>query len=1823
MFASKYADHSPNVAFGSASSTNESKPLPSLPDHGNLNASKHAASESSTHHSKRTSASASSAHAKKASKPSFEPPAASVTGTNADISLTENQHRPEARNTRQETAIENINPRTAAGNSLGASLTQTPDTKQDSARLFEKSLNTPNSLSVPGNLTRTVSSPMSAAGSPAKKLLSKKGKPVVIRIPSEHPDDPNARRPLSKNEYEERFDHFTSLEIPAPDFAQGVNTDRVPFPEGHAQNRAMWPDPAEDLREKRPGFINVAIPDKSKWDEYINELTEAKLRALGVSSGAEDEETTGMSSRSESTPFQVLPAAASPPVRTSSAASQNRWQNAQPFTSPFLPASLANNNSSVFSSPGTPVNNQPRPGHFSRQSIFGFSSSAAAQGGYISPQSFPSQHNILPSVFRAGSPAFSGALQRMPSSLSRQSPDLFNDHHPAPRTISFGPKPSGRGTLITEEHAHGAVGGEAGTLGAENFERPSPPDSQHRDNAYAELAYPAPQGHRHNISANLEREAENAQYYPGEYVQGSIDRSEDLQQPPAAGSGPLGAKQKGPEPQQNCRHRSVPSNVSAASSSRLNVDAKEFTFSGNSSHANSEPAAKNPFMPATIGASNPNPSSKPAVSMVTAHANGESTGGVNFTPSAPALATPAQQNFDFPSSGFDFAPERSDPSAITDSRASDYQEHKHADKGSRIFNFPDIIKPGKRSKAIPIVNPNTLPKKAAEEEEHEDEFGRITQGIGRYKRGRLAPAEHDEVPKFGIPGDNVESASLDRVMKKSTSQPPSTERNEHRPGEEAGTGEAPEPWHDLSDIERPAARAVEPASQDMDTEAKHTSNASLDKPESVPKPSQSLLLEAASPLLLTGNRPSEQSPGNLASPTFQEIDAVMEDLNRSDPNLGMQSTQAMEEYIDRPSSGIQESKAASDKLVFPIESQKMSRNLLEFEQPHRPTESPVHKLNKMSQAQISDWDDVLSPGEEHKFLPRAPFFDTRMKGLLDSIMQQQMEPFLKSVKDIDASVKAFASKESHAQSTAASREKTSSDADDEDEPDRSGKVRPRGKVEQRLSQIRSVVLDALASSNAAGKSDRLESEIATRHEAEKRASDLQRMLDLSEKEIALFKEASENQEESMQALKRERHSSQQRVSNLEKFERELRAKNSGLAAEVNALQSTLEEYRISSTKWREEIQSVKAAREALHDIIDRLKKEAEGHSQSREWLENRIANLQQALDDTKEERAAERLTWQKRGEEQVKDINLLRLRLDEETRLKKRLDAEIERLSETERGAIKATVTLDEVRNGNIRLTNEVARLREECMTYQNEAALHEREALETKDIARAEIQRNKTLLEAEIEIANRKAESVRTDLETRLDMTKGDLERSRASAFRAQDDFRKMTEENNLSRTAALREAADISNARLAEERRRLENMMNDLSKQHNFALRNALDEKQQTESHLGQNLQLSSDKVAHLQNMVQHLEDKVTVAQSAAQAAAVAAQNVKSTPAQSSNLPKPSERVSPQALRESIAVLQEQLQERESRIEKLKQDNSRLDKDAPEKIKERDTEISWLRELLGVRVDDLSELVSLLSRDSFDRIAARDAAIRIRANLQMEQQEKERVFKGKSVTGAPVPTTAQLPSLSDIQNFASPKAAQLAAAWGNWRNGRNSSLAGLRDVANSSGITTDQTPSKLASSSAPIERTLSSSSNAAQAFLSGLMTPPASNLRRTPTPHNKQQIEDDQGSAVSADEDAVPLSLQLPDDYDDGDGAESSHSSALGGSPSRPRSSHAPYLNGSAAAPITPPRRRPASCEQLKDAHSLGPEGLSRSNEQHASPGENAESPEQSFGDALKPKQ
>ncbi|KAL1953550.1 hypothetical protein VTO42DRAFT_2606 [Malbranchea cinnamomea] len=530
-----------------------------------------------------------------------------------------------------------------------------------------------------------------------------------------------------------------------------------------------------------------------------------------------------------------------------------------------------------------------------------------------------------------------------------------------------------------------------------------------------------------------------------------------------------------------------------------------------------------------------------------------------------------------------------------------------------------------------------------------------------------------------------------------------------------------------------------------------------------------------------------------------------------------------------------------------------------------------------------------------------------------------------------------------------------------------------------------------------------------------------------------------------------------------------------------ALESTLDEYRASRDRWVADLEESKAENKELRRTINLLKEQLESGLQARKGLRERFDRLQEDMIRLTENIARDQSSWRKREEELLIKYNTLEAKYEQEVRQRQKMELHIAELEEKEKEALKLKYILRQSQEENAKLEELLMNVRQESHDYQNKAARFEREFNEARESSRIEIQRVRNSMEADLEAANHQVNFVRAELEAQIAKLENHLEASRMKADTEAARHELLLDEAKESKAAALREAAEAKESALQEQRLLHERAMNDLRERHARALHNASEDRRRDESHYMELIALRDEKIEQLQDKITLLEDKLEVAKSAARAAAQAAQSAKNavpaatspsmTFAKGSNIP---EKISPQALRESIMVLQDQLQQREGRIEELENELSLVDKDAPHKLKEKETEINWLRELLGVRIDDLQDIINILFQPSFDQQAARDAAIRLKANLQMQQQERERAMAGG---------TLQFPSLASLSSFAaSPRALPLAAAaaWGNWRKGRE-------NTASSSSISngdSQQTPSKASSSS--------------RGFLSGLMTPPNSNLRQ-----------------------------------------------------------------------------------------------------------------------------
>jgi hypothetical protein len=619
---------------------------------------------------------------------------------------------------------------------------------------------------------------------------------------------------------------------------------------------------------------------------------------------------------------------------------------------------------------------------------------------------------------------------------------------------------------------------------------------------------------------------------------------------------------------------------------------------------------------------------------------------------------------------------------------------------------------------------------------------------------------------------------------------------------------------------------------------------------------------------------------------------------------------------------------------------------------------------------------------------------------------------------------------------------------------------------------------------------RFDAEAESRKAIEAREVDTARLLKVTEEELSLLQQAAREDEDKVQALKEERDFNlrsledyqtkeadfNDRLSSLEAENEDLKLKNialesseedlqnkfSSVTAENEALSFTLDEHRISANKWREDIQSARQETEDLRKTIDQARYQAEEAIRVRETMRSKFEKIQQEMVAASQQVASERAQQQKNEETLATKYEILSARIEAEGRTRERLERELERLETQEREGMKLRIQLEQTQKHNAQLEETIDELRKDSIENQRNAERYQRDAREARDAAHVEIRRTRVLMEADVDAANNQVNIVRHELESEVARVRAELDQVRLDADTAKEKHELDLEAASDAKKQAVQEAMESQRHSLHEQQRNFERQLEHVKHEHARALEFAHEDKERADAFHNDKLALADSKLDHFKDKIALLEEKLVVAKEAASAAAAAAsKSPTSTTSFASSAP---EKISPQALRESIGVLQEQLQEREGRIESLERQLEEVDTEAPAKLKERDTEINWLRELLGVRVDDLNDLINSLAQPTFDRETVRDAAIRIRTNLQMEQSEKERLISGGQQS---------FPTLSTLSNFASPKAVQLAAAIGNWRKGRGEAASALAGTSSSG--PSNQTPAR-------------------GTFLSGLMTPPTS---------------------------------------------------------------------------------------------------------------------------------
>ncbi|KAL9106545.1 MAG: hypothetical protein Q9227_008460 [Pyrenula ochraceoflavens] len=892
-------------------------------------------------------------------------------------------------------------------------------------------------------------------------------------------------------------------------------------------------------------------------------------------------------------------------------------------------------------------------------------------------------------------------------------------------------------------------------------------------------------------------------------------------------------------------------------------------------------------------------------------------------------------------------------------------------------------------------------------------------------------------------------------------------------------------------------------------------------------------------------RSSVPQEKTILSPSFEEIDAVMKQLNDPEAELGIERSDPLPQppspLLRPPMNMRSDAPSPSPHKIRPLQPRHVLEDSTEMDvQSPQYTlglgiEAPVQNLNKhLEQDRISDWNDMLeSSADEEKFHSRSQYFDGHVDNLVGGILQRRLAPLERSLEVMQRSISLMAS----GRRSKIATEVELSDADDEDEDikntapyrSRSPALRQRARsshdslrkamldalethretapkptanvdlsrmyevlaemkmlaepaaLRDRATEMKSVIEDVISThprlrgnrvnndhENGIEKyklqidgletmlklaNERADAEYAARQRADEEILQTRHQLMLAEEEAAQHRESSEEAERSLRDFHMQR-----------KDERDLEHAITELSHKNAALEATLEEYRLSHDKWRNDMHEERLKQKELRGTLYALRKQMEEGSEARQGLRNKFERLQEDMIRASREIANDHAAWM-RKEQQLESTNEhLHTALEREKQTSKQLGERIDEVLKDQESSVRAQIALESAREEQSKARSSLERLHAEHMDYQT------------------------------------RSQKTQHDLQSEIASLKNELDNACTNAEQAKMRQETLLEEAIGAKREALTRAAESRESILQEHSQFHERSLNDLRERHARALHNSSEDRQRAEEHYQEKMALANQKIQHLEEKVSHLDERLQVTKAAARAAAEAATSHGAPVPEITSPPRSSmasmpfakgteipEKISPQALRESIMVLQDQLQNREQTIERLEHELAQLDKSGPEKLKAKDTEITWLRELLGVRLDDLDDVIGTLSETDFDRQAARDAAIRLKANLQMEQQVRERAAAASTSNSGSSLSQGISSLASQIQ---SPRGLPMAAAaaWGNFRKSGVTQpfSSALSDIASIG----SQTPSRSTGNPSP------------QSFLSGLLTPPATAQRiQTPT--------------------------------------------------------------------------------------------------------------------------
>ncbi|KAL4917629.1 hypothetical protein BDW62DRAFT_183530 [Aspergillus aurantiobrunneus] len=1507
----------------------------------------------------------------------------------------------------------------------------------------------------------------------ADKKIPWRGKGCIIELPlyDKRGTEESGYRLLTAEDVKQGLKQWEELGYDVRGFNVGATEDPTNLELGGA-SRPPYPEAADMQDGLEPGNYKVSFPNKQRWDEYVNQLQEEKLRALGVF-GGDDEPQPSVSPPSalnSITPFPGL--VSSPPIPTASAAS-NSLQLHHPFSPQLAQGGNMNSGIPSLASPASQFGVQTPFYGVDQGMIPGFlpfQPTPPAQGS-LTPQSFINLRQSGPTS------TIPGNLSSLTSMLSPVSPlNDQNAFHPGLGEHTGQPKDA------FDVHMDQHTQDEYGEDQLRPLRTPPPnPDNFHASTV--EIAQPTPRGHSrgHNLSETLQKGID--QVAPDYHLEGSIERELDnddfdpmqhnLGEPgllksrwalPETNapqnvaqhlnhfygdgySGEVGhegsdidtnpslsgtPRRNGPLGHHIPWHESKPSNGSYAgghrsklSTSSLNVEAKEFAPTGQA------PPPQMPF-PQQNSFQFPRQNS---VFTFGAGSNEQPSGRLNVA--APSF-TPGRANTTFDAS--QDAKSREFKFSAPSAPSFNVAAPEFSPGRTKIFGDIDISRiadsANTKSKAIPIVRPDEA--KENEQDNKESKEGKDDRGrpipTDRHKRARRGvDSSNGEEARFSISKPLTDATNIQASQPSDASHVPAEGKENALPGQDRDLPldtKAP-----VAQNENPIERKDTPVSEastwaPSETKARYTVvSPDTTEPNELQHKGTEEPVEHKPEPEMPQQKPTEKTeqdkvcekpkPAEKPRPAESGLRSILSAAARP-----FNFKPSIAEFVpfDTPkeTKGLMSSRyALSTELTASADVD--DKEDLPKDTPHEAEEIQKHgeedqdsldedQLNAIMD-QLNDDSDVgiertstpqppsnvpepvVAPSKEKRHVQAdnrsEPPSPSPGRGAVSHTLNFSATPTKVVASGMQSPVRRLMSRNEHIKDVKLANRSRFFDrrinellgaAIDE-------RLNP---LENALSSIQQSILalnsaphDTLALKSASAEDDDYEEDASYRARSP-----------LHQREPLATREAQPAPEQpamaELQELRNRDTTAGLREMMQEVVASQINLRSRSDAEEIGAdnMLRGADERTENEYKKRRQAQDTIAQ---LQRLLKDVEEDAARHSTAAESAEARLLqfqeekmpyyqNIQQRATMLEKERESTMLTLDELSSKNIALQGTLdehRFAADSAKRETEEANARLDEMRIEDGLNIRHNLSekLDNLQDQMASLTGEEeemnARYNELRASHNRETKL--REQLEIDFIFGQSQQENERLEELAAHFErefNEARESSRSDLDaanTQVNIVRAELE---AQIVRLQTQVDNRYE-------MLLEEANETKATAVASARKLHERVLNDLR-----------EHRARTESHLTERLKFSDEKVNHLQE------------RSAARAAAEAAQSSPSMQLnQGSSVP---EKISPQALRESILVLQDQLQQRETRIDELEHE-----------IKEKDTEITWLRELLG---------------PSFN---------------QHSQQEKERAMNGQSFPN--------IPSLSELT--ASPRALPLAAAaaWGNWRKGRE----------NSNTNASDQTPS------------------------------------------------------------------------------------------------------------------------------------------------------------------